>query len=218
MREGDKSARHSVLSRHVERLGAEIENLRELDQRYFWVRLAALVAGAVGLFLAYQSRQSSVFLIAILVFLGIFSVVVYLNRRVRRSIFRFRLSRVYFKSQLARMGLDWGNIPSPSINPADEQHPFASDLNLIGDNSLHQLLNTAFSRGGSLRLQKWLLKTEPDLDEVNSRQAGVKELRSLSGFRSRLVLSSSLVSAGDNEAWDGEQLMHWLERLRRTWT
>jgi ABC-type multidrug transport system fused ATPase/permease subunit len=175
------------------------------------VRLAALVAGAVGLFLAYQSRQSSVFLIAILVFLGIFSVVVYLNRRVRRSIFRFRLSRVYFKSQLARMGLDWGKIPSPSINPADEQHPFASDLNLIGDNSLHQLLNTGISRGGSLRLQEWLLEREPDLDEVNSRQAGVKELRSLSGFRSRLVLSSSLVSAGDNEAWDGEQLMHWLE-------
>ncbi len=211
MREGDKSARHRVLSRHVERLGAEIENLRELDQRYFWVRLAALVAGAVGLFLAYQSRQSSVFLIAILVFLGIFSIVVYLNRRVRRSIFRFRLSRVYFKSQLARMGLDWGKIPSPSINPADEQHPFASDLNLIGDNSLHQLLNTAISRGGSLRLQEWLLKTEPDLDEVNSRQAGVKELRSLSGFRSRLVLSSSLVSVGDEEAWDGEQLVHWLE-------
>jgi ABC-type multidrug transport system fused ATPase/permease subunit len=211
MREGDKSARHRVLSRHVERLGAEIDNLRELDQRYFWVRLAALVAGAVGLFLAYQSRQSSVFLIAILVFLGIFSIVVYLNRRVRRSIFRFRLSRVYFKSQLARMGLDWGNIPSPSINPADEQHPFASDLNLIGDNSLHQLLNTAISRGGSLRLQEWLLKPEPDLDEVNSRQAGVKELRSLSGFRSRLVLSSSLVSVGDEEAWDGEQLVHWLE-------
>ena len=84
MREGDKSASHRVLSRHVERLGAEIDNLRELDQRYFWVRLAALIAGAVGLFLAYQSRQSSVFLIAILVFLGIFSIVVYLNRRVRR--------------------------------------------------------------------------------------------------------------------------------------
>ncbi|MGB7095181.1 MAG: MutS family DNA mismatch repair protein, partial [Anaerolineales bacterium] len=49
-------------------------------------------------------------------------------------------------------------------------------------------------------------------DEVNTRQASVKEMRSLSGFRSRLVLSSSLVSFGEEEAWDGEELIHWLEQ------
>ena len=211
MKEGKKSARYRVLTRHVDRLAKEIDNLKEADQRYFWVRLAVLVAVSLGLFLAYQTRQSSVLIMAGLVGLAIFSGVVYLNRRVRRSIFRFGLSQVYFKNQLARMELDWEKIPTAPVYPNDEQHPFASDLNLTGDNSLHQLLNTAISWGGSLRLQKWLLKTEPILVEVMTRQAAVKELCSLSGFRSRLVLSSSLVSAGDDEAWDGEQLMHWLE-------
>ena len=212
MKEGHKSARYRVLTRHVERLGKEIDSLKELDQRYFWVRLTILIIGALGLFLAYQSRQSSVLLISIFVFLAIFSGVVYLNRRVRRSVSRFKLSRAYFKSQLARMGLDWEKIPSGLENLIGEQHPFANDLNLTGAISLHQLLNTAISLGGSLRLQDWLLKVDPTLDELHGRQAAVKELRNLSGFRSRLVLSSSLVSAGEDEAWDGEQLIHWLEK------
>jgi hypothetical protein len=93
-----------------------------------------------------------------------------------------------------------------------EEHPFVSDLNLIGPTSLHQLLNTSISRGGSQRLKNWLLKTVPDLDEVNARQAAVRELGILSGFRSRLVLSSSQVSMGEEEAWDGEQLIRWLEQ------
>ena len=211
MEEGRKSARKQVLSRQVERLAREIENLKELDQRYFWVRLGFLIAGAVGLFLAYQSRQSSVLLTAVLVFLAIFSGVIYLNRKVRFSITRFQLSRVYFRNQLARMALDWQKIPAAPVDPIGEQHPFASDLNLTGNHSLLRLLNTAISRGGSFRLQKWLLETEPDLNETMLRQAAVKELCRLSGFRSRLVLSSSLVSSSDEEAWDGEQLLNWLE-------
>ena len=211
MNESSKSTRQMVLTRHVERLATEINKLQELDQRYFWIRLVVLLAGAVGLFIAYQSRQSNVLLLAILVSLAVFGLVVYLNRRVRHSILRFKLSRDYFSSQLARMGLDWENIPEAPSTPPGEEHPFASDLNLTGPYSLHQLVNTGISRGGSFRLQDWLLKTVPELEEVNARQAAVRELCTHSGFRSRLALSSSLVSSGEEDAWDGEQLIHWLE-------
>ena len=64
--------------------------------------------------------------------------------------------------------------------------------------------------GGGHLLLSWLLEENPELEDVTDRQEAVKELCSLSGFRSRLVLSSSLVSAGGDEAWDGEQLLSWL--------
>ena len=210
MNDERKSARKQVLSRHVERLSVSIGELREIDQRYFWVRLSVLIAGAVGVFLAYQSRLSYVLLITVLVFLVVFSGIVYLNRRVRRSIFRFGLSRDYFAGQLARMALEWDKIPAAQQKFIDDYHPYASDLNLTGAYSLHQLLNTAISLGGSFRLQEWLLEVKPGFEQVLDRQAAVKELCSLSGFRSRLVLSSSMVSGGDNGAWDGEQLISWL--------
>jgi ABC-type multidrug transport system fused ATPase/permease subunit len=216
MRGEKKSARYQVIARHVERLANEIERLHELDRRYFWVRLVVLIAGSMAIFFAYQSRISSILLASILVFLTLFSGVVYLNRRVRYSILRFQLSRGYFKCQLARMRLDWKKIPLAAEFQMVEDHPFASDLDLLGENSLQQLLNTAFSRGGSLRLQDWLLNTKPRHEEFSARQAAVKELRELPGFRSRLVLSSNLVSTGDEEAWDGERLIEWLESRKES--
>jgi ABC-type multidrug transport system fused ATPase/permease subunit len=212
MRGGKKEIRHQVLNRQVRRLEHEIVKLQELDRRYFWVRLGVLLAGAVGIFIGYQSRKSSMLLFAGLLFLLIFSTVVYSNRKVKRSILRFNLSRRYFNSQLARMDLIWAEIPAAPVSLTDEEHPFASDLNITGTHSLHQLLNTAISRGGSYRLQDWLQRQVPNLDQVRSRQAIVKEIHSLSGFRSRLALSSSLVSADEDEAWDGESLISWLDR------
>jgi hypothetical protein len=40
----------------------------------------------------------------------------------------------------------------------------------------------------------------------------VEEICTLSGFRGRLALSSSLVSIDDSQPWDGEGLLTWLER------
>jgi uncharacterized membrane protein YjjP (DUF1212 family) len=97
MNASSKSARHRVLTRHIARLENEINQLQEVDQRYFWVRLAVLIAGALGMFIGYQSRQSNALLIAFLVFLMVFFLAVFLNRRVKYSLQRFRLSREYFR-------------------------------------------------------------------------------------------------------------------------
>jgi hypothetical protein len=210
--ESRKETRFKVLNRHVERLAEKITDLQKIDQRYFWVRLGVLLISAVGLFAAYQSRQSRIFLAAIVLFLVIFSFVVYLNRRVKRSIIRFNFSKSYFSNQIARMQLDWEDIPVGENYPVSAEHPFVSDLNLTGRNSIHQLLNTSISKGGSYRLQDWLLNENPDEEEMMNRQAGVREISTLSGFRSRLALSSNLVTAGEDGPWDGEQLIDWLQK------
>jgi ABC-type multidrug transport system fused ATPase/permease subunit len=195
----------------VHRLEGEITKFEEIDRRYFWVRLGVLFAGAVGVFAAYQSRQSTILLITGLVFVLLFSLVVFFNRKVKRSIVRFSLSKQYHVSQLARMDLDWKNIKPAQIQQNNPGHPFASDLNLTGANSMHQLMNTAASLGGGQRLENWLLHQDPKLDEVQKRQTAVQEIQSQSGFRSRLTLSSSLATEVDEEPWDGEQLLAWLE-------
>lgn len=205
---GEKKARRDVLTRHIDRLEREILKLQEIDQRYFWVRLSVLLAGGLVFFLAFQSRQSIWMLVVVLAFIGVFSLVVYFNRRVKYSILRFSLSQKYFAGQMARMELDWDRIPEAALYPLDEVHPFASDLNLTGKYSLHQLLNSAISKGGSYRLQNWLLKEVPKPEEVYARQKAVQELHTLAGFRSRLALTSSLVS---EDVWDGEDLLRWLK-------
>jgi hypothetical protein len=76
---------------------------------------------------------------------------------------------------------------------------------------LHQLLDTSASNGGSLRLRAGLLAPTPNPVAIRERQAVLRELGPLSGFRSRLALQSALVESRPGERWDGDVLLAWLE-------
>ena len=71
---GEKKAKQVVLARHRDRLEREIIKMHEIDRRFFWIRLAVLLAGALGFFIAFQSRQSIWLVLAGLTFLGIFTL------------------------------------------------------------------------------------------------------------------------------------------------
>jgi hypothetical protein len=183
--------------------------------------LGVLVGGALFVFLSYLTGQGRLVWIALALSVLTFAAVVYFHRRLDRSLLRARLSRQYYIAQVARMDLDWESIPlhfSDVPDPAADgaagsslaAHPFAADLNLVGDRSVHQLVDTAFSRGGSRRLRDWLMAPVPVQGTIAQRQAILAEIAPLAGFRSRLALHSALVQAKPGERWDGEALLRWL--------
>jgi hypothetical protein len=237
MMAGEKTARLRVLDRQAGRLDRSLERFGKIDGRFFWLRLSVLLAGGLATFLAYLTGSFWAVLGAILLFTALFSVVVHFHRRLDRASRRFRLARQLVSQQAARARLDWEAIPAGGLPGGSETlrsfsegrsppeggaqdsftHPFASDLNLYGERSLHQLLDTAFSRGGSRRLLAWLLASNPEPGLIRERQGMVSELLALSGFRRRLALSSGLVSSGEEAGrWDGEVVLRWLG-LPSTW-
>ncbi|HCI78244.1 MAG TPA: hypothetical protein DHW02_00980, partial [Ktedonobacter sp.] len=110
--------------------------------------------------------------------------------KIERSIRNHRTWQYIKRTHIARMRLDWEHIPDAQVEPVSPEHPFASDLDIVGPRSLHRLLNTAISREGTKRLQQWLLTTVPDKDAIARRQVLVRELTPLSLFRDRLTLRS----------------------------
>jgi hypothetical protein len=115
-------------------------------------------------------------------------------------------------THIARMTRDWTQMPPPLDVPSEAEHPFATDLNLTGPRSLHQLLDTARSRGGSERLRTWLLHLLTEPDQIRARQEIVRELVPLALFRDRLALHGSRVAANPAERWEGEHILAWLDR------
>lgn len=218
MIEAAKQARLRVLERQVERLDRYLEHFGRLDGRFFWMRLGVLLAGGLAVFLAYLTGSLPAVLAVLLLFAALFSVVVFFHRRLDRAFRRFRLARRLVSQEAARIRLDWEALPereTPVQIPTS--HPFANDLNIHGERSLHRLIDTAFSQGGRRRLLSWLTAPVPDPQFISRRQALVQELLPLSGFRRRLVLSSGLVSGDkEDERWDGEALLRWLG-LPTTW-
>jgi hypothetical protein len=197
--------------RHLARLDRHLEQMDTQNRQLSWWRLGIFLAGGFSTYLAYSLIGTWPGHITGFVFLTAFTFTVYRHRHLDRTRLLFQTTRQITMTQIARMQLDWAQIPWVEKHP-DDTHPLARDLNLTGERSLHQLLNTAFSQGGANRLRMWLLTSAeaPDPVQIQARHVILRELIPRIGLRTRLTRSSALVTQ-PGETWDGEKLLHWLE-------
>src|SRR5690606_9849902 len=144
-------------------------------------------------------------LAALLAWLAPFIYVVAAHRRLDAAIRRHQLWLDIKRAHLSRMALDWAGLPPPAtLPPPPQDHPFANDLDLSGERSLHHLVDTAVTFDGSERLRQRLLDREPSLPEVQRRQVLVHALRPLTLFRDRLALQALLARQESNKPWQAD--------------
>ncbi|MEC9005621.1 MAG: MutS family DNA mismatch repair protein [Nitrospirota bacterium] len=126
----------------------------------------------------------------------IFISVAHYHSRLEDKLTRLRLWLKFKQTNLARLRLDWKNIPDSHITlPGD--HSYAGDLGIVGGHSLLQLLNTTFSNEGQIRLISWVVgqnEQQLSLATWSSRQKLVNAFTRFSGLRDRVRLVAKLVS------------------------
>ncbi len=193
-------------------MDARLAALQRREGRFPWLRATVFLAGGALTTAAFLAPRAWIGWTALAVFLLTFATVAGLHRQVIAAIERYSVLRRLAAGQLARARLDWANIPAAADGPQRKEHPFEFDLNITGPRSLHQLLDTAASTGGSARLRDWLLALAPNPAAVPRRQQVTRELLPLSGFRGRLTLASALALQRPEERWDGEAVLRWLGR------
>ncbi|HVN53008.1 MAG TPA: MutS family DNA mismatch repair protein [Anaerolineaceae bacterium] len=197
----------------LERCDRLLAELSRIERRYPWARLAAFLAWFLGTIAAFEAGPAWSGWVVLGVGGLVFLILVASHRRVIASQERFRSLRQLIAAQLARVELDWDRIPpSPPLAPARD-HPFEADLNLSGERSLHRLVDSAASRGGSQRLLDWLRERSPRLEEIRRRQDLVRSLEGKTGFRERLAMAGAgATGLSSGQRWEGEHLLAWLER------
>lgn len=207
-----KHERLHALENQIQRLNRRIETLNQRSNRLSWVRLTIFLAGLfvsiIGFFMGGWLWSLAIVAITLIVF----SIAVYYHRQIERSITRHKIWRQIKTTHVARMQLDWANIPPLSIRPPVAKHPFETDLDITGERSLHQLITTAVSFEGKQRVHEWLLHTSPDIQTIRKRQAQLQELTPLSRFRDKLSLKSLLASTNVAEHLEGKRLLNWLKQ------
>lgn len=209
--------RTTSLENHIQRIGRSIDHLEEINRKFFWYRLIAFATAVVivwaGFTFASYPWDWVIFAAAVLGFI----YVVNLNSQLKRHIERFKIWKKLNQEQLARLTLDWGNIPKPAWMPDDSRSPLATDLDLTGLFSLHQLVDVSTTHQGSQCLAEWLTQGVPDLETINYRHNIVKDLIPLRRFRLRYLIN---YRESQRDPLDGEKLLAWLqvpfpkERLR----
>jgi ABC-type multidrug transport system fused ATPase/permease subunit len=204
-----KQARLELLERHSERLERCIARLTSRHRGMLPRQILVLFG---GIFLSITAL--SIFpLLGLVCILGTAGLFIYNGRIVSslsQKIDRYKGLLRIKQTHIARMRLDWENIP-PVEDECKIDHPFENDLQISGPRSLHQLINTCYSDEGRSRLHSWLLNCVPDLAAIHARQNVVHELISQTRFRDLLQLHSRRVILDVNEQWDADAVFMWLD-------
>ena len=207
------------LQKQIARLERRAAFLGEISRKYWNVRRVIFVVGvlmALGFCSVAGTRVAWIVagLLAV-----VFSVVTVFHNRVRDSITRISVLRDIKQVQIARILLDWDRLPLSEPLPSLDDHPCATDLDIVGDRSLHRLLDCAVTKEGSERLRTWLLSVRPDAELIKHRPALVQELKDHSVFRDKLQLLSALARIRTGEParkgshhWNSRILVDWIER------
>lgn len=198
------------LARLLARIDRSLERAGHISNRFSRWRMVIFIAGVLASVAAFNLEWYNVGNALVALFVLTFLTVASYHSRLENRMHRLRIWRKIKTAHLARLRLDWGQIPT-CASPSVEAHPYASDLDLIGSHSLFTLLNTTLSSNGRDRLATWLLdqnEKPPDASKWLARQALVKELAPLTLFRDRLVLEATLVGEGEI---DGKRVLALLQ-------
>lgn len=185
--------------------------LKLLDQRFFWYRLSAFLSAWLFAILTRFLIPGMAWLWVLIFLFVIFLGVVFFHRRLDKTRVRYQIAEEWFEQQIARATLDWEKIPqiTPIIN--DPDHPYMNDLNLIGDRSLLQVVDTTNTVGGQKKLFDWFLSPDLVLEEICLRQSLIKEILEYPGFRNQTLLLGREVQRSTKGLWDEKNLMTWLQ-------
>ena len=209
----EKQSRLVHLQRHVQRLEKQREKLTVQYRAMWGQQLTGFVASIVFCILAF-GIFAPLGLLIILAEIGYF---IY-GWRKQKSL-RLRISSyaalIEVKAQhIARLELNWEHIPAIDDEEHEVDHPFERDLDISGDYSLLELMNTGRTKDGQARLRSWLLNRTPDRETIVSRQECIREIAPLSDFRDRLQALSHNLTFDVEVPWDETPLKLWLQKPR----
>ncbi|HSP86932.1 MAG TPA: hypothetical protein VLN45_02270 [Ignavibacteriaceae bacterium] len=192
----------------VKRFNTRLERLKKKSSRIGYYRLAIFLTGLSLFLFSFFYLDQFFAWIALSVPIIIFGIVTAIHNKIENGIEKCKIWLEIKKDSLARMNIEWENIPQKDKSFSNSEHPFESDLNITGKNSLHQLIDTAASYEGSLKLKEWLLTLIPDESKILERQRLIKELIPLQRFRNKLILNARLTS---QKKLEGTLLSGWLK-------
>jgi hypothetical protein len=213
MQEPDrKHARLRSLENQIRRLHARLARMAVRSDLYSRSQTAIVLFGAVATYITFKVGGETAGWVVLAVLFASFCWDVYCHRRLKRGILRFKTWTEIKSIQLARVKLDWEQLPQPLPVAPDGRHPFEIDLDITGPRSLHRLIDTCVTIEGSELLRTWLLETAPDLQTTRERQDLLSDIVPLSLFRDKLQLSSALASGGAIGRWNASSVVEWLNR------
>lgn len=125
----------------------------------------------------------------------VFFALLFWHERIARKAANETRAIEFYEQSLARLAGRWTGVGESGLKFRDPHHPYADDLDIFGEGSLFQLMNSARTQAGEETLARWLTAASPST-EVRLRHEAIRELAGKLDLREDLALLGENVRAG----------------------
>jgi len=186
-----------------------------LAERLGNARLSVFTLGLLASFSLYRFATPLVGLATGLLTLLIFGSLVLRHRRLLQHLRYLETLRSINERGAARVGGRWTEFADSGSDFRDDDHPYASDLDLFGTGSLFQWINSTTTPLGREQLARMLKATVTERAETLERQEAVTELARKLAWRQRFEAEGLLVPQRDLST---DPLLQWARRSNEAYS
>ncbi len=184
------------------------QKLRRQDDRAANLRTALFLTGLLAAWTVFGGWQ--VPLQFLLIPVGLFLAAVFYHESIQRKLRSAQQAIQYYERCLKRLEGEWPGDGPAGDEFLDPLHPYTGDLDIFGNGSLFQLLNSPVTPVGAKTLAAWLATDAnqglPSSKTVVDRQNAVRTLGNQLDLRERLAM----IEPAKQSQLDAQQLQQWL--------
>lgn len=155
------------------------KNIKNYSNIYSIVGTARLIAIISLIYFIYKASNSSTYskyLCLSILITCIFIVLIIKHINIKNKL-KFSKEMINInKRYIDRINGKWIEFQDQGNEFISKDHPYSGDLDIVGKESLFQLINTTNTKEGRDNLAKLLLETNKDNNEIILNQSAVKEL------------------------------------------
>lgn len=152
----------------------EYEN--KIYSRIANLRLIVLLASLYMTYLLVKMQGHLMVFAVAIVFYGSFIYLVYRHQKIKEKLDYYESMKLINEKYVKRMNEEWHSFPDTGEELLDEAHPYALDLDILGERSLFQKINTTHTWYGRKKLASVLLAPDFTEEAIVERQKAIKEL------------------------------------------
>lgn len=188
---------------NIKKNKVEIESLNKTIDIVGWSRLIILL---IGLFASYKMYKAQGLMsggISLIIAFLVFSIVAIIHGRIiaKRDILEINLE--FSEKGLKRLNGEYKEFEDKGQDLVEEDHAFANDLDIVGKNSLFQMINTTRTLSGRRKLGEILsLKKLPTKELIVEKQKAIKELGEKVEWRQKLYVGGTFKKKKNEELDD----------------
>jgi len=202
------------LNEKIDEVEKEVERLKKQSNILAVLRLLFICLSIINLLIGYFQKKSMLYLLAAVCFFVFMILIVKHDRVKEKKQIKEAFLHIY-KQHSLRMNGKWQNFVDDGKEFLNDNDYRSLDLDLLGQHSLYQMMNIAFTKKGKQRFADVLTQCDHYQNVIIQRQEAVRELASLPEFVYQLEAYGYLLDQKYESIIDDFVLQTSLLKLRK---